>query len=59
MANRATQIHAAKVYTAEFSNMSAHCEALKENANPQVFVPLGSARYRPAKIKTDIEGTFV
>ena len=58
-ANRATQILAAKGYVAEFSNKCAHCEALEENANPQVFVPLGGARHRPAKTETGIEGTFV
>ena len=57
--NRDTQICAAKGYVAECSNKGAHCEALEENANPQVFVPLGVARHRPAKTKTGIEGTFV
>ena len=58
-ANRATQIHAAKAYTSEFSNENAHYAALEENANPQVFVPLGGTRHRPTKTKTDLEGTFV
>ena len=44
---------------AELSNKHLHCEALEENANPQVFVPSGGARQRPAKTKTGIEGTFV
>ena len=58
-ANRATQICAPKAYVAEFSNKHAHCETLEENVNPQVFVPSGGARHRPAKTKTGIEGTFV
>ena len=58
-ANRATQISTAKVYVAEFSNKNAHCAALDEIANPQVFVPLGGARHGPAKNKTGLEGTFV
>ena len=44
---------------AEFSNKHACCEALEENANPQVFVPSGGARHRPVKTKTGIEETFV
>ena len=58
-ANRAIQICAAKAYAAEFSNKHACCEALEENANPQIFVPSGGARQRPAKTKTGIEGKFV
>ena len=44
---------------AEFNNKCAHCEVLEKNANPQVFVPSGGARYRPVKTKTGIEETFV
>ena len=55
----ATQICATKAYTTEFSNKNACSAALEENANPQVFVPLGGARHRPAKTKTGIEGTPV
>ena len=33
--NRAIQVHAAKVYTTEFSNKNGHSAALEENANPQ------------------------
>ena len=44
---------------AEFSHNNAHCKALEENANPQVFVPSGGARHRPVKTKTGIEGIFV
>ena len=58
-ANRATQICTAKAYVAEFSNKCGHCEALDENANPQVFVPSGGARHGPAKTKISIKGTFV
>ena len=58
-ANRAIQICAAKAYLTKFSNKHACCEALEENANPQVLVPLGGARHRPAKTMTGIEGTFV
>ena len=58
-ANRGPHVCAAKAYLAEFSNKHAHCEALEENANPQVFVPSGGVRHRPAKTKTGIEWTFV
>ena len=58
-ANIATQICAAKAYTAEFSNKNACSVALEENANPQVFVPSGGARHMPAKTKAGIERTFV
>ena len=54
----ATQIGAAKAYTAEFNHKNAHSAALEENANPQVFVPSGGARHRPAKNKMGIEGTL-
>ena len=57
--NRATQICAARVYMAEFSNECAHSKAIEENTNPEVFVPSGGARHRPVKTKTSIEGTFV
>ena len=43
---------------ADFSNKCACCEALEENANPQVFAQLGGARHRPVKTKTGIEGTY-
>ena len=49
----------AKAYTGEFSNKNAHSAALKENANPQVFVPLDGTRHRPVRTKTGLEGTFV
>ena len=52
-------ICAAKAYTTEFSNKNAHSVALEENANPQVFVPLGGARHRPARTRTCLESTFV
>ena len=58
-ANKATQIHAAKAYTTEFSNKNACSVALEENANPQVFVPLSGTMHRPANPKTGLEGTFV
>ena len=58
-ANIATQICAAKVYTAEFNNNDAHSTALQENTNPQVFVPSSGTRHRPVKTKTAIEGTSV
>ena len=61
-ANIATQICAAKAYIAEFSNRNAHCAALQENANPQVFLPSSGVRHRPAKTMIGIEGhppTFV
>ena len=58
-ANRATKIHAAKAYAAEFSNKNVPSAAPEENANPQVFVPSGSARHRPTMTKTGSEGTFV
>ena len=58
-ANRTTQICTAKDYSAEFTNKHAHCEALEENVNPEVFVPSGGARHMPLKTKTGIEGTFV
>ena len=57
--NIATQICAAKAYTAKFTNKNACSAALEENENPQVFVPSGGVRHRPAKTKTGIEGTFV
>ena len=57
--NRAAQVCAAKTYATDFSNRNAHCAALEENGNPQVFVPSGHARHRPAKTKTGLEGTFV
>ena len=55
----ATLICAAKAYATEFSNKNACSAALEENANPQVFAPLGDARHRPTKTRTGIEGTFV
>ena len=58
-ANRATQIHAVRPCTAEFSNKCAHSETIEENTNPQVFVPSCGARHRPVKTKTGIEGTFL
>ena len=58
-ANIATQICTAKAYATEFSNKNFHSAALEENANPQVFVPFGGARHRPARTKTGLEDTFV
>ena len=58
-ADIATQIHAAEAYVAEFNNKNACSAALEENANPQVFVPSGGTRHRPAETKSGIEGTFV
>ena len=57
-ANWSTQICTAKAYTAEFSNMHAQCEAIEKSTNPQAFVPSSSARCRPVKIKTGVEGAF-
>ena len=57
--NRATQMCTAKAYTAEFSNKNACSAAIEENAYPQVFVPLGGARHRPARTQTGLEGTFM
>ena len=59
MANRATQICVAKAYMAEFSNKHAPCKALEKDGNPQVFMPSGGARHRPAKTKTGIDRTIV
>ena len=47
--NRATQIHAAKAYMAEFSNKHSHSETMEENTNLQVFVPSGGARHKPVE----------
>ena len=58
-ANRVTQICTSKAYTTEFSNKNACSAALEQNANPQVFVPLGGTRHRPVRAKTGLEGTFV
>ena len=58
-ANKATQIHTAKAYMAEFSNKHAHSKVIEENTNPQVFVPSSGARHRPVKTKTGKEGTFL
>ena len=58
-ANRATQIHAARVYMAEFSNKHAYSKAIEDNTNPQAFVPSGGARHRPVRTKAGIEGTYM
>ena len=44
--DRNTQIHATKVYAAEFVNRNARCEASEENNSPQVFVPGSGVQYR-------------
>ena len=50
-ANKATQIHAAKAYVAEYSNKYAHSKAIEESTNPQAFVPSSGARHRSVKTK--------
>ena len=58
-ANIEIQMHAARVYAAEFNNNEAHSAALHENTNPDIFIPSSGARHRPVKTKTSIQGEYV
>ena len=51
-------MHAARAYAAEFNNES-HSAALRENTNPDIFIPSSGARHRPVKTKTSIHGEYV
>ena len=48
-----------KAYVAEFSNKHAWHEVMKENTNPQVFLPASGVRHRLLKRRSGIEGKFV
>ena len=52
-------MHAARAYAAEFTNSEVHAVALRENKNPEVFIPSSGARHRPVKTKTSIQGEYV
>ena len=58
-ANIEIQMHAARAYAAEFNNNKAHSMSLHENTNPEIFIPSSSARHRPVKTKTSIQGAYV
>ena len=53
------QMCVARAYAAKFNNNEAHSTALHENTNPQIFIPSSSARHRPVKAKTSIQGEYV
>ena len=54
-----TQICVARAYATEFNNNEARSVALRENTNPQIFIPSSGARHRPVKTKTSIQGEYV
>ena len=53
------QMHAGRVYEAEFNNNKACSATLHENTNPDIFIPSSGARHRPVKTKTSIQGEYV
>ena len=58
-ANVEIQISAARAYGTKFNNNEAHSAALKENTNPQIFIPSSGARHRSVKTKTSMQDKYV